>query len=133
MNFKLKDKIELLPTDRVDLEALLRECAITMPMITHLANLLTDDGYHELCHQAYLYHLDDEWPLSTTAMATIGTFPVDDGEIHDKSIKKFENDGHTSSDSIMNWKKHLLVAKLLTSTLGWKIYSNTTTKLHFLR
>lgn len=124
MEFELNDKVKLVNDDSAQLKLLLNKCANSMGMVTNMANNLSDAQYHELCHQCYLFHVDEE-PSGLTVMHGDAGFPVDDGEVHDWSIEDLEMDGHTSDNSIEHWKRHLLVAKLLSSPTGWNIYCRT--------
>lgn len=123
MEFELKSKVKLDENNTELLDKLLSRCRNSMGMITSMANNLSDKQYHELCHQCYLFHVGDEFSLSV--MHGDASFPVDDAEVHDWSITDFETDGHTSARSIANWKRHLLVAKLLSSPTNWAIYCST--------
>lgn len=119
MEFKLKNPVKLINVNTPQLEELLSHCAKNMSMITSIADKLSDEQYHELCHQCYLHHVD-EVASTSTALHGDASFPVDDGEVHDWSIDAL----HSERDVLM-WTRDLLAAKLLSSTTGWNVYCST--------
>lgn len=123
MEFKLKNPVKLINVSTPQLQELLSHCAKNMGMITSIADKLTDEQYHELCHQCYLHNID-EVAGSSTVLHGNASFPVDEGEVHDWSIDVL----HSERD-VLKWTRDLLAAKLLSSTTGWDVYCSTMTAM----
>lgn len=89
MDFKIKGKVKLVENDTALLKKLLEYIDFSAgyrsgKLLVDMSKKLTDEQYHELCHQAYLYQLKDEDNDDDL-------FCKDDGKLHDSFLEKWEN------------------------------------------
>ena len=111
MEFKLKNKVKLYDNDTVLLRKLLEQAFCSEKGLQdNIAEKMTDEQYHELCHQCYLYktntYISDLWR---------NLFPDDDGEINMGEMEPMEKRKH----------KWWLIDNLFYFPITWNIYCST--------
>lgn len=115
MNFKLKDKVKLIDNDKVLLQKLLGYHNVH----SNRADWLTEDLYHELCHQAHLFELDEGGSHYFDG--------PDDGELHNVDyVPEFV---HLSDEerAKYHWdqRRSNLLGAFMANTFGWNVLCST--------
>ena len=141
MDFKIKNKVKLYGDDTVLLNKLLDHLMLAKKMLgSDMGEKMTDEQYHELCHQCYLFKKSGDFHPD------ISLFSVDDGELHDPGVEAYidaysdyvDLDPSDPEYEIYHFepiqkRKDGLAFSLLLSRIGWDIYCSTLASLDALK
>ena len=156
MEFKLEGKVKLVENGTALLKKILEylDYAGSELLPMNIANKLTDEQYHEICHQGYLYQLEDK-------DGDDDLFCKDNGKLHNRRLENYEDviksnykhrmkeladpeyryvylktdvdyerrkakrEYEQGMDDLMKEYKFELMIVILESTLGWNIFCST--------